>query len=268
MLLTKKMPSFDGVAAGQTATAKLPIGLSYHLLQLTYSGATLAQLNEVRLLINGAVHQRWVEATLLDLVNQFDAASAAAGVLMIPVGDRFGLLTRAGIEFTKLGTGVLDDPNPITSLSLEIDIDAAAVAPVLTLHALQSDPDYSGRVKHIQRRVYNPAAAGEFQISDINVQGREIGRIIIDESAITLSAAVVEKNGFIAFDRTSAVNEKLQTDGVRVPQAGLWVIDWAEQGYGTEAIDTVDAQDLRLRLTVSGAGALPVIIESYGKILG
>ncbi len=110
MLLTRKMPSFSGVGAGQTATCRLPIGLSYHNLLLTYSGATLAQLNEGRLVANGEVIQRLVELTKLDTFNQFEGRAAASGVIVLDF-DRYNLNTRPARELTKIGTG---DPNART----------------------------------------------------------------------------------------------------------------------------------------------------------
>ena len=79
--------------------------------------------------------------------------------------------TRIGEEFTALGTGVLPDPAAgvgpqITTLSVEIDIDAAAVGPALSAKAVQSDPRPVGEIIKTRLFTYNPAAAGEFEISD------------------------------------------------------------------------------------------------------
>ena len=264
MLLTKKMPSFDGVAAGQTATVSLPIGLSYHELLLTYSGATLAEINEIRVVANGQTIQRYTEAADLDLKNQFDGQAAANGVLNIPVGDRYGLKTRAGVEFTKLGTGRLDDPKPITSLQLEVDIDAAAVGPALSLSAIQSDADQSGIIKFVHEFIYNPSAAGEFEISDLP-KGRDFGQLIFQSTNI--NSIEIFRDGFSVWKRTKAENDKIQGDGVRIPQAGIFVVDFTEKGYGSESLVTKGVQDLRFRLDMAGADTVPLVVESYGPMI-
>jgi len=76
---TRKAPSFEGVAAGQTATARLPIGRTYEQLLIPYSGATLTQLNELRIIANGEVIHRVTELTKLDSMNQFEGRAAANG---------------------------------------------------------------------------------------------------------------------------------------------------------------------------------------------
>ena len=40
---TRKLPSFEGVVAGQTATLRCPIGHTYHQMLVTYFCATWAQ---------------------------------------------------------------------------------------------------------------------------------------------------------------------------------------------------------------------------------
>lgn len=262
-LLTKVMPSFDGVAAGQTATAKLPIGLSYHSLLLTYAGATLAQINEIRLVINGKVRQRWVEASKLDSILQFEGQAAAGGVINIPIGDRFGCLTRDGREFTKLGTGMQNDPAPITSIHIEVDIDAAAVGTVISLIARQSDPDFSGLIKHVREFNYSPSAAGEFDIADLP-KGHIFNKLIFASANVT--KVEIQKNGYVVFERTAAQNSKIQNDGVRVTQAGYFVVDFSEDGYGAEGMVTEGIHDLRVKLTMSGAGAVPLTLESIASV--
>jgi len=262
-IITKVMPSFEGVAAGQTATAKLPIGLSYHNLLLTYTGVTLAQMTEIRLVVNGKVRQRWVGADKLDIVNQFEGQAAAAGVLNIPVGDRYGLKTRAGIEFTKLGTGKTDDAAPITSLHVEIDIDAAATAPALSMIARQSDPDYSGMVKHVREFNYNPSAAGEFDIADLP-KGHVFNQLVFKSANI--DKIEIQRDGYTVFERTKAENDKVQGDGVRIPQSGYFVVDFTEEGYGSEGLTTQGVHDLRVKLTMSAGGAVPLTLVSLAGI--
>lgn len=261
--ITKVMPSFQGVAAGQTATAMLPIGLSYHELLLTYAGVTLAQMDEIRLVANGKVIQRYASGTQLDTMNLFEGRAAAAGVLTLPVGDRFGLKTRSGIEFSKLGTGMVDDPRPITTLSIEIDINAAAAAPVLSMIALQSDPDYSGLIRRVDQYTYAPTAAGEFDIADLP-KGKIFNQMFLQHANVT--DVEIRRNGYTVFERSSAENNVIQNDGVRVTQAGNFVVDFTEAGYGAEGLVTQGVHDMRIILTMSGAASVPLALVSLGPV--
>jgi len=261
---TRKMPGFEGVAAGQTATVRLPIGRTYEQLFITYGGATLAQLNELRIIANGEVAHRITELSKLDSMNQFEGRAAAGGVIVFDF-NRFNMRTRAGEEFTGLGTGVLDDPNKITTLSMEIDIDAAALGPTLAVKAMQSGPRPVGQIIKTKQFIYTAGAAGEFEISDLP-KGDNINKIYFGNHAANVyTKLVVERDNFIEFERSVAENSVIQTDGVRVPQAGYVVYDPTENGNGSESLGTKGVQDLRFRLTLTNAGQVPVTVEYIGQ---
>jgi len=256
--LTRKMPSFEGVAAGQTATARLPIGLTYNALIITYAGVTLAQLTELRLVANGKTLQRLVGGAVLDSLNQFDGRNAAAGTLTLDL-ERYGLRTRAGAELTSVGTGDPKDKRRISTLSLEIDIDAGAAAPVLSLKALQSAPRPAGVLKHVRVFGFDPSAAGDFEIADLPRMGL-INRVIFTEGA-AINSIKLERDGYTVFERNTAENEVIQADGVRVPQANYWAVDFSEEGNGQDALAVAGVRDLRFTLDMAGAGHVNAIVE-------
>jgi len=258
-LTTRKMPSFEGVAAGQTATLRLPIGLTFHKLLVAYSGVTLAQMTEARLVANGKTIQRWLSGTVLDKVNTFDGMNAAAGVLTLDA-TRYGLRTRPGEEYTAIGTGHPEDKRPISTLSLEIDIDAAAAAPVLSCKAVQSAARPVGELKHVRVFGYDPAGAGEYEISDLPKMGK-INRVIFLSAAAVINNIKLEVDNYTRFDRTKAENEVMQANGVRVPQATYYIVDFSEQGNGQDAVPVVGLNDLRFILDMAGGGHVDAIVE-------
>lgn len=267
---TLKTQAGEGIAAGQTATFRMPIGKRFHNLMLTYSGATLAQLTEIRVIANSKVIHRY-SATVRDDMNQFDGLAAASGVLVIPF-DRQGLKSRAGEEETAMNTGVADKNGyKITSLYVEIDIDAAAVGTALSFQAEQSEAldNGPGTVLHILKYTRDPAGAGDFEISDLTV-GKQtsmaLNRIWFAPSANDISRLVIERNGYTLFDRTKAMNEVMQTNGVRTPQAGYHCIDTTEHGYGGSPISLLGMSDYRYRLTMTGACALSIWHETLGLL--
>lgn len=265
MKLTRQMPSFEGVAAGATATLRLPIGLSYEQLLITYSGVTLAQINEIRAVANGKTIMRFASGSRLDLMNQFDGRAAAAGVLTLDFA-RYGLRTRQAEELTVLGTGIqpsAEFPVSLSTLALEVDIDGAAVSPALSARAVQSMPRPLGLIKQIREYSYNAGAAGEFEISDIP-KGPLFNRVFFHSANIT--ALRVERDNYTVFERTKAENDLVQADGVRVPQAGVFVFDPTEGGLGAESLETLGVHDLRFILTMSAAGAVPVTVEAMGPL--
>lgn len=265
-ILTRSMPAFSGVAIGQTASAALPIGLTYHSLILDYSGMTLAQVTEVRLKVNGKVRQT-ASGVDLDMINQFDripaAVAAGPGVLILPM-DRWGLLTRLAREFSALGTGLPGGPENVT---LEVDIDAAALGPVaLSLHALQSAPRNSGMFKNLELYHYNAPAIGVFEIADLPRRDL-ISRIMLIDAAAAITKVVVDINGYERFNRTAIENTAIQNAGVKTAQAGMFAVDPTEQGYGADAFSFEGVTDFRLKLTMAAAEAVPIIVERLEPLI-
>ena len=262
-----KLPSFDGVAAGQTATLKLPIGFRYHQLFISYAGVTLAQLTEIRVLANGKLLQRF-SATERDILNQFDGRPAAAGILVLPF-DRYGMKNRAAEEETALNTGVADSRGiAINSLHIEIDIDAAAAAPVLSAKAERSAPvpDGPGLLPFIYK-MNRSVDVGEFSISDIpygRLETQALEKMMLTTTAIT--SVRVERDTFPVIERTIAENDLVQTEGVRVPVAGYEFIDFTERGYAANLLGLVGLNDFALRMDVTGAGNIPMIVQYAGAL--
>jgi hypothetical protein len=263
---TRKMPSFEGVAAGQTATLRMPIGRTYEQLLITYGGATLAQLNEIRIVANGEVIHRITELTKLDSINKFMGRAAAGGVIVFDF-NRYKLLTRSGVEYTSLGTNTLplsEDPTKITTLSMEIDIDAAASSPTLSCKALQSPPKKVGQILKTKQYTYTAGASGEFEIADLP-KGDTIAAIFVgNHTANVYTKLVIERDNFIEFERSVVENEAIQKDGVRVPQTDYVVYDPTELGNGAESLETQGVQDLRIRLTLTNAGQVPLTVVTIG----
>lgn len=280
-----RMPSAEGLAAGQTATFKLPIGRRYHEMQLDYvatgAGAAFAvsDISEIRIFANGKVIHRYSGADR-DKMNQFDGRSAAtisatAGRLVIPF-DRFNLKTLAGQEESALNTGIDSPPMPgasyITSLYMEVDVAATAVGSLsMNMNATQSDrlAGGAGTIIHIQKHTRDPAGAGEFEISDLprgTQTSQALNRIFFKPSANDISDVVIERNLYKIFERSKALNEYVQKDGVRTPQSGFIVIDKTERGIGGDPIALVGATDFRYRLTMTGAASLVIYSEYIGGL--
>jgi hypothetical protein len=279
--IDQKMPTPAAVATGSTATFKLPIGRRYHLLYLLGAATTItvADLTEIRVLLNNKIVQRY-SGTERNLLNKFDgredaAISAAAFNLVIPF-DRYGILTKAGEEETALNTGSVD-PNTgkaINSFSVEVDIAAPGGitgTPSLEMYATTSEamPGGPGTVPHIRKSVRDFTAAAQYDISDIPRGGdttQFINRIALIPSASTLDSFKIESNAYTLFERTAALNERAQRDGIRVPQAGLYAIDRTEHGYGGDPLDVRSLDDFRLKLTTGAAMQLTSLVEYMGGL--
>lgn len=269
-----RLPDFDGVSAGQTARARIPVGRRYHSLFLAFAGlAAFANIEQIRLYANGQEIHRY-SAVQLDALNQFDglaSASGTSGTLTIPL-DRKSLRTVRAEEETALNTGSADDNGiAITSVELEVDIAAAATAPTLSLSALVSDtlPGGPGTVRHIRPISFTIGGAGEFNVDTFpygGVQTMMLNRVSFVPSANDISKIIIERNSRIIFERSKALNDLILTDSDRVPQSGYIIVDRTEDGRGGDPIDLTNATDFRFRLTTTGAMTLVGIFEYLGLL--
>lgn len=266
-----RMPDAEGVTAGQTATFKLPIGRRFHQLTLEYTGVTLAQMTEIRLLLNGKVTQRF-SATERDEMNRTDLLPAANGILILPF-DRQKLKTRDGEELTAINTGSFDDQGRgINSFHVEIDIAGAASAPAFKLWATQSPAlaGGSGTVMHITKRPYTLAGAGEFQISDMVKGGATsmaINRLFFKPSANNITRMEIERDTRTIWERPANINARaLVTAGTRAVVGDYFVVDKTEAGYGGDPIELVGVNDFRYIGVADGAMTVQVITEYLGAL--
>ena len=281
MRVDQRMPAPNAVAAGQTTTFRLPVGRRYHALHLLGSATTFApsDLTDIRIKPNQKVIQSYSGAHR-DKMNQFDgreaaAISAASFHLVIPF-DRYGLMTLQGEEETALNTGSLD-PNTgkiISSLDVEIDLSGAGGitgTPSLRMYATTSErlDGGPGTVPHMRRFTKDFAGADTYDIADIGRGGETtqfINRIWLLPSTGTLENLKVEADTYTLFERTAALNERAQRDGIRVPQNGYYVIDRTEHGYGGDPFDVRALDDFRVKVDTSGAMSLTGYVEYLGGI--
>ena len=272
------MPPFEGVAASQTATVRLPIGLTYHQVYIAIGNTTAGpgpepdDIDEIRVVANGETIQRIAGGDVLESYNLFDGraaipAQATAGFMTIDF-DRYALRTRAGEELTALGTGLPGDPNPVTTLSIEIDINSGATSPTLSAVARQSVPQQLGLIKKLRTFNYSAGGAGDLEISTLP-KGDLINRVFFgdDGGGVTNTTNLrVERDNFTVFQRSNVLNSLIQNDGVRTTQTGFYVYDPTETGDGAEGLVTQGVNDLRFILTTDGALNYTVGVEYIGTI--
>lgn len=274
------MPAANSAVAGQTTTFRLPIGRRYHVLYLLGVGTAfdVSDLTEIRVLANGKVIQRF-SGTHRDKMNQFDgraAATISGTVFNLPIPfDRYGILTRAGEEETALKTGSTDPKTGkvINSLSLEIDIASGPTVTSLDLYATTSENDAAnpgpGTVPFILKSTRDFNASQVYDIADLprgGVQTQFIDKIAFVPSTSTLDQFKVLANQYTVFERTAALNERAQTDGIRTPIAGWYVIDRTEHGYGGDPFDLRNLDDWRVQLTPAAAMSLTAYTFYLGAL--
>ncbi|WP_086931448.1 major capsid protein P2 [Agarilytica rhodophyticola] len=270
MRIEKRMPSFNSVSAGNTASISLPIGRRYHMLYLFYSGITLAQMTEIRIKANGKVFQKF-SATERDIMNQHKKLEPANGILRIPF-DRVGLKRRDQEELTAVNTAVPDvRGNAINSFTLEIDIAEGVTAPSLKIEASQSAaiPGGPGLMMNIRRESRSINGAGELEVSDY-LYGTPVSQsfdcMYAIPSAGSISKIRMERNLETFWERSAELNEMVQFDGVRQPISPWFSVDGLELGYGGNAFDLRNLNDFRVIYNCSEAMTVKSVFEYIGVL--
>lgn len=261
--LRQKAPSFEGVKEGQTAIARLPIGRNYHALDLTYGGATLAQLDEIRVLVDNEIAQRYTGGDVLDAINQQKGLPAANGVIRIPF-ERVGMKNREGQESTIINTGI-PGAQP-EALHLEVDVNPAAVAPVLSLNRIESYPTPATVMLKVRERILNSAGAGILEVQDLALNSI-INAMYFRSAIVTRVELLIDDR--VAFDRSKddADFDLANGDAGRVPAAGIFALDTTLDGFGDEPLVTAGANNVVFKIHTSGAGVIPVTWESVEGVL-
>lgn len=272
--ITRKAPGFDGnIVAGNTVTLRLPIGLTYHQVWIEYAFAEAdsdpvalaAAVGEVRVVANGK--PIWnIQASELDTINQFQSRAAAAGLLCIDF-DRYNLRSKAAEEFTSIGTGHAQDPTPLTTFVIELDIKSGSgvASGTLTARMRQSEPRPLGLFKKIRRYTDSYAGAGTFEKADYP-KGELVNALYMFESANDIDHVRLERDDVVIFDRSKELNARIQNDGVRTSQSNLYAYDTSEDGNGTEQLATLGVHDLRWFLTIDGAMTVTSLVEYLGGL--
>lgn len=276
--LEQKMPALTTAPAnGNTATFRLPIGRRFHHLYLLGSGTTFApaDISEIRILANNKPLQRFSGADR-DVMNLFDGRAGASidaskFNLTIPF-DRYRLSTRAGDEETALNTGSVDPKTgkSISSLTVEIDLGSTSTGTLaLEMYASTSEQlaGGPGTVPYILKSKRDYASATTYEWSDIprgGLTSQFINRVFLNPSTGTLENLKVLANSYTVFERTAALNERVQRDGIRVPQGGWYCIDRTERSYAGDPFDVRQLDDFRIRFDTSGG----MTVTSYTEYLG
>lgn len=247
----KELPSFSNVSAGSTAVLQVPLGYSYNLINIEYSGVTLAQLQDIEVRINGKVMQSFVDGIRLQDINKYYKRNIKSGV--ITLWFETPEFNEAFIRSTAIGT------QDVSTFDIAVNIDAAAAAPTLKAHAVRSNNLPLGAVIKYKRFSASSAAAGIKEIDNLPREAR-VKAIHLFKSDIT--KAEVELDSTIFYDPSKTLGAGIQTDYGRNPDtAKMTTVDFTLHGDPMQGLLVQNAYDFRLRANCATAGAFDIIVE-------
>lgn len=242
----ERMPTPQGIGTNQTATLNLPLGPTYHRLNIrlkTGAGADVAAadwgnyIGEIRLMVNGDTR---IEIDAADLVklNQFHGQTLTNGVLPLFLSQPWAR-TMAGEDNTAYGTAT-----GMASFTMEIDLKDTAFTG-LEVYAVQSEPRPFGGHLRIQRFSKQMGLQGTKEISDLP-------RGTYNMLGLHCTSGAIEKvevltNNLKVHESDKALRAAHYKVAGRAPQAGMTHIDFMAENRLAEVLPMA-LNDFRVKL--------------------
>lgn len=261
-MLRKCLP-FSNVVANGLATIDFRSLFGYNIdriiLKLGGTALTKAMLTAIQLKANAKLIYDDT-GSRVDTRMQYRGIAADAAFLTLD----FAEIRSKTIIGQKLGS--IDTTFGIQSLTGEITI-AGATAPTLEAWA---EVDVANSAQPIGERALiakvlnynqNIGAAGKFPLSiPYGAQGGSlIKRLHLFGSNIL--DVEVKKNGLTVHESVDAVNDFIQKEYQRVPQANVYTLDFVVDGNQSGVLNAANANSMEYYVTTSGAGNISVVAE-------
>ena len=257
----RRLPAGNQVGAGNTTTFQVPLGPTYRDFNLRPKIAGVdateaqmrAQMTQVRCKINGI--QRWGGngGRLIDLYEYY-GFTLASGVFPM-LFSRPNARTIVAEENSCLGTGNVD------SLTIEVDLDAAATIDSIDLDAVYTPEKRDlGPLIEVHENTFTAGAAGTFEISTLPRSRGDLVGMHLFSSLITAFELEVDAVTYFDGDLTTLNNVLTRTG--RAPVTNVVHYEPAYLDRYDDGIPLRGVQDFRQKLTMSGAGSVPIMMET------
>lgn len=267
-----KLPGFQNVAVSNTAYAAIPVGVSYRSLFVAITDnaidptqATISQ-RYTRFVLKADGTIKWdVTGTLGQELNAYHGHGDQDGVRSL-------WLAQPKQEVLAAQDALMWGTGDLTTLTLEVDVGAAAVGPLLSLYAL-IDPTMLkngkapplGAHRLVQAFVDTPGGANtEYLVQNMppRMAGRWVEKVHFKASANAVSGIRMIVNQQELHNAITKVAKSLNAAGYSpfTWQTNYYHFDLTVTRRLSDAL-TMNIADLRLLLNVTGAMTLTAVWE-------
>lgn len=267
--LTRYGLPFSNVVASGTATNQITPGRTIEQLVLKMGGTfTKAMISNLKIKANGKVIVEG-SGTQLERIAAYRGIASDAGYLELPFYDA-GMLT----EFDR-AVSAFDTTTGVANITSEVTIAGATsptLVPILIESAAQKDKagnaaPFAPLLGKVLAYPYSIASGGTlpFTVPFGPQSGAVIKRVHVFNANMT--GATVKQDGLVFHESLRLENEFAQKQFRRVPQSGVYTIDFVVDGNINKALDTRNARSLEWLLTFSAADTGTILVE-YLDTLG
>ena len=266
-----KLYPFNNVVGTGLATLDLNNLLGYTIERITFNlGGTFtkAMITGIQFKANGKVI--WdSNGARQDARMQYRGISASANFLTLDFSE-----IRAKTELGQ-NLGAIDTTIGIANLKLEMQI-SGATAPTIQGYAEVSRPQIdpaqratANLISRIHSTTITIGAGGTFSLpvphAEVSAGGSLFKRWAIFSANMT--GILIKKSGITVEESTKALNDFQQLEYKKVPQAGLYMVDFIVDDNQSQIFNTRDAQTLEILGTFSAGETITIeseVLEPLG----
>lgn len=273
--MTRKVQlvQIQNVGPNQRATIRLPLGVTYNKIVLFCAGnITAALLSNIVLKINGGERQRWKTQAHMQARNTYNGGASDAAVLEFDFMERNAKDEAA----MTLGTYACTQEAGVQDATIEFDLGAYTVTAASKITAIAEVDVPSANRLIVRNRYMQKTLAGAVEeqiIIPYGLNGEQLKRLYIFGTLANIESVRIRREGADEYEALTQVqNEFFQKTYGKVPQAGLFVVDFTEHNLMGHLLNTanivgaggkpVPVQNLDIRLRTTAAGTFDIYTEA------
>lgn len=273
--MTRKvnLVQIQNVGPNQRATIRLPLGVTYNMINLYTAGnITASLLTNIVFKVNGGERLRWKTYAQMQAALAYNRGAADANVMCFNFVEK-----RAKDEAAMtLGTIAATAAAGVQDVTIEFDIGTYTVTAASVITAIAEVDVPSANRLIVRNRYFQKVLAGAVEeqiIIPSGMNGEQLKRMYIFGTMANIDSVRVRREGADEYEGLKQVqNEFFQKSYDKVPQAGLWVVDFTEHDLMGHMLNTAtivgpdgkpqSIQNLDIRLKTTAAGTFDVYTES------
>ena len=268
--MTRKVQlnQIQNVGPVSRATIRLPLGVTYNKIVIFTAGnITASLLSNIVLKVNGSERIRWKSYTQIAARNAYNGNATDPNVLELDFVERNG---KDEASMT-LGAYAATAEAGVQDMTIEFDIATYTVTAGSLIKAVAEVDVPSANRLIVRNRFFQKTLAGAVTIP-FGMNGEQLKRMYFFGTLANIDSVRVRREGADEYEALTQIwNEFFQKTYAKVPQAGLFVVDFTEHNLMGHMLNTaninvggksVPIQNLDIRLKTTAAGTFDIYTES------
>jgi hypothetical protein len=273
--MTRKVQlnQIQNVGPNARATIRLPLGVTYNRIGIFTAGnITASLLANIVLKVNGAERMRWKTQAQMQARNSYNLGASDANVLEFDFTERNAKDEAA----MTLGAYAATAQAGVQDMTLEFDIGDYVVTADSVIKAIAEVDVPSANRLIVRNRFFQKTLAGAVEeqiILPYGMNGEQLKRIYVFGTLASIDSVRVRREGADEYEALTQIpNEFFQKSYAKVPQAGLFVVDFTEHNLQGHMLNTAmimgaggkpqPVENLDIRLKTNAPGTFDIYTES------